>query len=135
MIYRLTCGCGTAFKVDERAIDRFVRCAHCARRFLIEAEMLQPVETYRLTCECGAKYRVEEKEVGGSFQCARCDRTVHVTRDRLSAAGSEYDRVSHRPPPTLPVQFDGHDANADDSAESSAHEGRESLEKSSGGSL
>ena len=120
MIYRLTCRCGTAFNVDERAIDRCLTCAHCGERFLIEAEMLEPVTSYRLTCECGTAFRVEEKAVGGSFRCPRCQRTVRVARERLSAARGEYERVSRSPQPTLPIEFDVDDPDSGDPPEHSA---------------
>lgn len=120
MIYRLTCRCGTAFRVDERAIGRFLTCVTCGQKFLIEAEMLQPVSSYYLTCECGIRFRVEEKAVGGTFQCPRCQRIVHIARERLSAARSEYERVSKNPLPSLPVEFAADDSDSGDSSEESA---------------
>jgi DNA-directed RNA polymerase subunit RPC12/RpoP len=128
MIYQVTCRCGTAFKVDERAIDRSVKCAGCGEKFLIEADNLEPVTSYRLTCECGARFRVEEKAVGGSFRCPGCRRTVHITRESLLIAESEYERVSKRPQPSLPVDFEGNDPDSGDSSVHSAGIRSEALE-------
>lgn len=105
MVYRLTCPCGMAFEVDERAIGRHFRCAGCRRRIYVEQVVLQGVRVYRLTCECGTAFRVEEKAIGGAFQCPNCRRAVQIDRERLAEVRGETDRVSKSPRLSLPVEF------------------------------
>jgi DNA-directed RNA polymerase subunit M/transcription elongation factor TFIIS len=105
MIYRLTCRCGTAFKVDERVIGRHFKCAGCQRRIRVDQVILEEVDVYRLTCECGTVFRAEDKAIGGTFRCPNCQRAVRIDRDRLTALRSENDRVPKSPRLSLPVEF------------------------------
>jgi hypothetical protein len=105
MIYRLTCQCGTSFKVDERAMGKHFKCAGCRRRIHVEQVNLDVVNVYRLECECGTAFRVEDKAIGGSFRCPNCRRTVRIDRERLTALPNTDDRLPASPRSSLPVEF------------------------------
>jgi hypothetical protein len=105
MIYRLTCRCGRAFEVDDRAVGKRFRCTGCGRRVHVDQGLLQEVDVYRLACECGTAFRVQDKAIGGTFECPGCRRAVQIDRERLTKVRRKDDRVPDSPRLNLPVDF------------------------------
>jgi hypothetical protein len=103
MIYRLTCPCGAAFKVDERVVGRFFTCVGCQRRIFVDQVNLQQINVYRFACACGTTFRVEEKAIGGTFQCPGCQTAARLDREHLTAVDD--GRVSKLSRANVPVQF------------------------------
>jgi hypothetical protein len=102
-MYRLTCQCGAAFEVDERAVGKHFKCVGCHRRIWVDQVNLQKIKVYRFVCECGAAFRVKQKAIGGTFRCPRCQTVTRIDREHLAVIDDE--RVSKSSRTSLPVEF------------------------------